>query len=177
MHWNTLIKPTDNLLEVQLNTSLITKCSQQFLFPGKLFFAFSLTSKVSGLVQSTQSLLLEEQECLTGAKGAQGSIIDLTSQSCRALSPSFTLPACQPHTSALTYRETQPRSRMCKHCTGTFNESRYAFAFSSPCLVLYMHARTHTHNFSSLEKLNGVKLSVGPSVSWVFGRDRIDNEE
>lgn len=47
--------------------------------------------QVFGLVQSsTQSLLLEEQECLTGAREAQGSIIDLTSQSCRALSPSFT---------------------------------------------------------------------------------------
>lgn len=35
----------------------------------------------------------------------------------------------------------------------------------------------HTHNFSSLEKLNGVKLSVSPSVSWVFGRDENDSEE
>ena len=34
----------------------------------------------------------------------------------------------------------------------------------------------HTHYFSSLEKLNGVKLSVGPSVSWVFGRDEKDSE-
>lgn len=59
------------------------------------FSAFTLTAKVSSLVQSTQSLLLEEQECLTAAKEAQGSIIDLTSQSCRALSPSFTLP-CLP---------------------------------------------------------------------------------
>lgn len=35
----------------------------------------------------------------------------------------------------------------------------------------------HTHNFSSLEKLNGVKLSVSPSVSRVFGRDENDSEE
>ena len=35
----------------------------------------------------------------------------------------------------------------------------------------------HTHYFSSLEKLNGVKLSVGPSVSWVFGRDEKDSEQ
>lgn len=76
-----------------------------------LSFVYPLTPKVSGLVQSTQSLLLEEQGCLTEAKEAQGSIIDLTSQSCRALSPSFTLPACQPHTSAPTYRDTQPPSK------------------------------------------------------------------
>lgn len=35
----------------------------------------------------------------------------------------------------------------------------------------------HTHYFSSLEKLNGVKLSVGPSVSWVLGRDEKDSAQ
>lgn len=52
---------------------------------------------------STCSPLLGELDCLTGAREAQGSIIDLTSQSCRAPSPSFTPPDCSstpipPHT-------------------------------------------------------------------------------
>lgn len=63
--------------------------------------------QVFGLVRSsTQSLLLRERECLTAAREAQGSIIDLTSQSCRALSPSFTPPACQPHANALMCTQT-----------------------------------------------------------------------
>ena len=34
-----------------------------------------------------------------------------------------------------------------------------------------------THYFCCLGKLNVVKLSIGPSVSWVFGGDENDSEQ
>lgn len=47
----------------------------------------------------------------------------------------------------------------------------------SPCFPTNSFHLFNTLYFSSLEKLNGVKLSVGPSVSWVFGRDEEKSEQ
>lgn len=50
----------------------------------------------------------------------------------------------------------------------THTQSSFPYSLTPPL---------HTHYFSSLEKLNGVKLSVGPSVSWVFGMDEKESEQ
>ncbi len=105
--------------------------------------------QVSGVVQSsTQSLLLEEQECLTGAREAQGSIIDLTSQSCRALSPSFTPPACQPHTSALMCTQTHTQTHNCMHYTQRARTQRCLMYAVCPLILSFSVFQSHTHTYT-----------------------------
>ena len=53
-------------------------------------------------------------------------------------------------------------------CLGPTCKATYTH---SPCFPTYSLHLFNILNFSSLEELNGVKLSVGPSVSWVFGRN------
>lgn len=167
-------------------------------FPQKIHHVSALYVGSAGLwlPGSTQSLLLQERESLSGAREAQGSIIDLTSQSCRALSPSFTphipptakltlMPlSTHPPKHTTTYTKHGPAS------TRTLYAGRMSARFSLPLSfsLCLSHTHTdaqsslltpplHTHYFSSLEKLNGVKLSAGPSVSWVFGKDEKESEQ
>lgn len=110
---------------------------------------FSICFKADAEVQSsTQSLLLGELGFLTGAREAQGSIIDLTSQSCRAPSPSFTPPACQPHTTCTeTHSWTHTRRLGACERTETLNVGsalRY-FTLYVSVFHIYMWASTELH--------------------------------
>lgn len=125
---------------------------------------------------SAQSPLLGELGCLTGATEAQGSVIDLTSQSCRAPSPSFTPPTCQPHTTCDTLLNTHSPG-VCE-CTDIKCGQRPSLSHPLCERISHIHVSFHgtTHRlslchftrlaryFSSLEKLNGAKSTVSPSV-------------
>lgn len=50
-------------------------------------------------------------------------------------------------------------------------------SYTAVLFSLVTHFTYSAHYFSSLEKLNGVKLSVGPSVSEVFGKDEEEGEQ
>lgn len=115
---------------------------------------------------STHSPLLGELDCLTGAREAQGSIIDLTSQSCRAPSPSFTPPACQPHTTSATCTGTHSWTHTC--CLGYASIQRCLMRVprltSSPSPSAY---------FAYTRKLPGnytptVLVSLYPSLHTLF---------
>lgn len=134
---------------------------------------------------STCSPLLGELDCLTGAWEAQGSIIDLTSQSCRAPSPSFTPTDCHPHTNSTTRTHTHTRwlecvsTQRCLMWAVRLSVSVFYFTrnYTPTVLVSLPPCRRY---FSSLEKLNGAKLTARPHVSpgclevmkwqWAVGR-------
>lgn len=95
---------------------------------------------------STQSPLLGELGCLTGASEAQGSVIDLTSQSCRAPSPSFTPAAWQPHTTCTeTYSWTHTRRLGVCERTETLNVG------SAPCYFTLYVSVFHVYMWASTE--------------------------
>lgn len=107
---------------------------------------------------STCSPLLGELQCLTGAREAQGSIIDLTSQSCRAPSPSFTPPDCQPHTNSTTcthtHLHTHSLTGVCEH-TGMFN------AGGAPlCQRFLLYMELHTDCPCVTSPLTGATLAA-----------------
>lgn len=100
----------------------------------------------AGVQSSTQSPLLGELGCLTGAREAQGSVIDLTSQSCRAPSPSFTPPAFQPHTMCTeTHSWTHTRRLGVCERTETLNVG------SAPCYFTLYVSVFHVYMWASTE--------------------------